>query len=137
MKNGTVTSNTVSNHGKSSWLIASLVVVALGLLIIFGADSRGLLRGFWKVYPSEGSEFVGKWQSKHPDASGRFSGFAIARNGYSFLFFDGGGSTTYPAILKDDVLQVMSVPLAGTIVLAHSKGSDTIIGLGNEFKRVK
>ena len=47
MKSSTVTSDTVSTHKKSSWLITILSLGALGLLIIFAAYFRGLIQGPW------------------------------------------------------------------------------------------
>jgi hypothetical protein len=49
------------------------------------------------------------------------------------LFVD--GTEKYPATLNtDNTLQVSAV---FTFVCAYSKGSDTIVAMGDEFKRVK
>lgn len=78
----------------------------------------------------DGSEFVGKWQQ----IKGRNT-IEFAKAGEAFLLID--GNDKFAATLNQDGTLQVSAPLVGTIVFAYSKASDTVIAMGDEFKRVK
>lgn len=76
-----------------------------------------------------GNEFVGKWEGiKRPYT------LEFAKNGDSFLMIQ--DKEKYPASLQQDNTLQASTPF-GSMVFAYSKGSDTIISMGDEYKRVK
>lgn len=80
----------------------------------------------------DGAEFIGKWQStsaKYPDLL-----VEIAKNGESFLLT--ADKDKLPATLNNDGTLQVAFPIS-PITFAHSKNSDTLIGMGSEFKRVK
>ena len=79
----------------------------------------------------DGAEFIGKWQSTGKPPQGLIE---LAKNGESFLLID--GNDKYPATLNNDGTLQVAFPIS-PMVFAHSKNSDTLIGMGNEFKRVK
>ena len=95
--------------------IASVVLLFVVLLACSGPTGT----------ESSGTEFVGKWQQIHGKNTIEF-----VKDGDSFLLLDTGSKYTAVAG-KDGTLRV------GEVVYSYSKGSDTIIALGDEFKRIK
>ena len=89
-----------------------------------------------KIFPSgsgsSGSEFVGKWRDR------KGSSIEIVRDGDSFFLVETSlmGTERTPAILsKDGTLQVAYGAMP--FVFTYLKGSDTIVGLGEKYTRVK
>ncbi len=75
-----------------------------------------------------GSEFVGKWKS-----SDGVNTIELVRNGDSFLFVQ--FRNKFSATLGKDGILHVSGPF-GPVDISYLKGSDTIVVLGDEFKRV-
>lgn len=78
-----------------------------------------------------GGEFLGKWGKPN----GEKIEFEILKNGSSYLLID-DEQQKYPATLAADGTLHMQTPI-GEVVFSHVKDTDTIVGLGNELRRMK
>ena len=82
---------------------------------------------------SSDNVFLGKWELTENKYN--FTGsLEIVKNGDALLLIDNGKK--YTAKIGDDGTLQMSGPM-GTVSYTYIQDTDTIAGLGNEYRRVK